>query len=164
MKKRYLMILALAGMIGVAFASPSQAGSTLVSTSASFSISSPPGTTATDFEFEFTPVDPISGLQITSTNLSGATISEGPADTIQIHFTAATSGEVNFSYSTAAAPDTIGLNTFFLSGTSNPVTKAQLNVSVTTGAVPEPTSVALLGIGMTGFLAFRRFRKRGSAA
>jgi hypothetical protein len=33
-----------------------------------------------------------------------------------------------------------------------------------TGTVPEPTSMALLGIGMTGFLAFRRLFKRNSVA
>jgi len=32
------------------------------------------------------------------------------------------------------------------------------------GSVPEPTSMALLGIGMTGFLAFRRLFKRNSVA
>jgi hypothetical protein len=32
------------------------------------------------------------------------------------------------------------------------------------GSVPEPTSMALLGIGMTSFLAFRRFFKRTPVA
>jgi hypothetical protein len=35
---------------------------------------------------------------------------------------------------------------------------------VTAASVPEPTSFALLGIGMTGFLAFRRFFKRPAVA
>ena len=33
-----------------------------------------------------------------------------------------------------------------------------------TTSIPEPSSIALLGIGMTGFLAFRRLFKRASAA
>jgi hypothetical protein len=44
---------------------------------------------------------------------------------------------------------------------------AGANVSVINqgfSAVPEPTSMALLGIGMTGFLAFRRLFKRTSLA
>jgi hypothetical protein len=37
------------------------------------------------------------------------------------------------------------------------------NGSFSQNAIPEPASFALLGIGMTGFLAFRRFLKRTSA-
>jgi hypothetical protein len=36
--------------------------------------------------------------------------------------------------------------------------------SVSSTAIPEPSSLALLGIGMTGFLAFRRLFKRPSVA
>jgi hypothetical protein len=42
------------------------------------------------------------------------------------------------------------------------ITTTALSFSV--AAVPEPTSMALLGIGMTSFLAFRRFFKRTPVA
>jgi hypothetical protein len=47
-------------------------------------------------------------------------------------------------------------------GGSNGASVSVVNQGFST--VPEPTSMALLGIGMTGFLAFRRLFKRTSAA
>jgi len=41
---------------------------------------------------------------------------------------------------------------------------SSVKIGIEAFAVPEPTSMALLGIGMTSFLAFRRFFKRGSIA
>jgi hypothetical protein len=41
---------------------------------------------------------------------------------------------------------------------------SSVKIGIEGTAVPEPTSMALLGIGMTSFLAFRRFFKRGSVA
>jgi hypothetical protein len=53
----------------------------------------------------------------------------------------------------------------FLSGGSAGETLSVITQAFSSsGSVPEPTSMALLGIGMTGFLAFRRFFKRPSAA
>jgi PEP-CTERM motif len=47
-----------------------------------------------------------------------------------------------------------------IGGTSTATSVSFVNQGFSTGAVPEPTSMALLGIGVTGFLAFRRLFKR----
>jgi hypothetical protein len=52
----------------------------------------------------------------------------------------------------------------FLSGGSNGETLSFVTQGFSSTAVPEPASMALLGIGMTSFLAFRRFFKRTNAA
>jgi len=50
-------------------------------------------------------------------------------------------------------------------GGSNGATVSIINQAFSsTGGVPEPSSMALLGIGMTGFLAFRRLFKRHAVA
>jgi len=50
----------------------------------------------------------------------------------------------------------------FLTGGSKGVTLSVITQAYS--SVPEPASIALLGIGMTGFLAFRRFFKKTSVA
>jgi len=51
-----------------------------------------------------------------------------------------------------------------LVGGSNGASISIFNQGFSSTGVPEPASLALLGIGMTGFLAFRRFFKRTSVA
>jgi hypothetical protein len=54
---------------------------------------------------------------------------------------------------------------FLFGGSSTPgVTLSVINQGFSGTSVPEPASFALLGIGMTGFLALRRFFKKSSAA
>jgi hypothetical protein len=49
-------------------------------------------------------------------------------------------------------------------GGSNGATVSVINQGFSGSSVPEPASYALLGIGMTGFLALRRFFKKTSVA
>ena len=49
MKRSFFLAVAAGLCATVAFATPSQAGSVLVDTTASFTLTSPPGATATDF-------------------------------------------------------------------------------------------------------------------
>jgi hypothetical protein len=49
-------------------------------------------------------------------------------------------------------------------GGSNGATVSIINQAFSSTGVPEPSSMALLGIGMTGFLAFRRLFKRHAVA
>lgn len=52
----------------------------------------------------------------------------------------------------------------YLSGGTKGVSLSAITEGFSSGTVPEPSSMALLGIGMTGFLAFRRLFKRAGVA
>jgi len=161
MTKRSVFLTVAAGLLAsVAFATPSQAASVL--TTATFSVTTPG--TATDVEVTYTPaVDPIGPITITGTGgLTGITTSEPAANTIEIKFdaAAATTGTLSWTFSTATA----GAVTFSSASLTGVTAGSQGTLSVAVSAVPEPTSMALLGIGMTGFLAFRRFFKRSAVA
>lgn len=163
-KRSFSWALALVVVAGLAFSTPSHAGMMLVTSDVQFTVVS--GGPATDITVTYTPaVDPISNLMLTpgmTGGLTGLAISEIGPNTIEITFNGAnaTNGtNLQWTYVTnQMAP-------LMVSGGLSPAGvkwTVSASVSETPLGVPEPTTFAILGIGMTGLLAFRRFFKKTS--
>lgn len=171
MKMRSLTLALAAGLLGsLAFATPSHAGSLMVTTTVNVGSLFPSGTpkTLTEIDITYSGVSGITGLN--GSNLQGglkipgytpesATVTSVGTDEIKIVF----AGPVSY-VSGSYTFDTTTMGTPSISMVKTTPTGVVVKTAVTTAAVPEPTSMALLGIGMTSFLAFRRFFKRGSIA
>jgi hypothetical protein len=163
-KRSFLLSMASAVVASLAFATPSHAGSmTLVTTD--FSFSQVPAT-ITDVTITYTAsVAPITDFTTVSSNIGPLTESAA-GSVVTINFGAISGGTATFTYETAA-PNPVGLISIAVSGlVGTPVLSSVAAVvfSSTVPSVPEPTSIALLGIGMTGFLACRRLFKRTARA
>jgi len=164
-KRSFFLTLALAALASVAFATPSHAGPMSIVTG--FSFSEIPAT-ITDVTITYTEAltpPAITDLTIGVNNL-GLTPSSVVAsgDQVTITFNPASGGAGNFTFETDSASP-IGFVSIVISGlVGTPVISSASAVVSSVAIVPEPTSIALLGIGMTGFLACRRLFKRTARA
>jgi hypothetical protein len=163
MSKRSFLFGTLVLLAGLASATPSRAGSVLT-TSISFTKATP-GLMSIELTYD-TPANTLSALSPVLTGAPGGTTPSSTLDmatsVVTVTFPG-TTGQGPFAYTFTL---TDSLNTpasLTPSFTPSNSSLTDFSFSVTQG-VPEPASIALLGIGMTGFLAFRRFRKKASAA
>jgi hypothetical protein len=156
MTKRSFLFAAAIAVASLAFSAPSHAGTVYNVTSDVLVITG----VATDVTENFS--GPVSGpVTVTGTTLTlvGAPIIAG--NTITFNFNPVGVGTYILDYMITGPVG--GLQ--FLGGTLSPAGGPQGGAAgVASPAVPEPTSLALLGIGMTGFLAFRRLFKRRAIA
>jgi len=160
--RRSFLFLAAGLLATVAFASPSQAGS-IITGVADFTIITPSTATATNVELTFSP-----GVLGSASDFSlPAGVTETIAgNVLSLHFAATGTENISFTFDSAAAPADVTLTaSLALSGLNKPVTLVSTVAGVSAvSSVPEPASVALLGVGMAGFFAFRRMFKRSATA
>jgi hypothetical protein len=151
MKQSLLLSLAAGLVASLALAAPSHAGP--VTVTGSWSV---PGATATEVDFLFsapvTAVDSFSGAPAPNP----PTIPPPPPNEVIFTYTpAVVGGALTFTVETTGMFLGGGINTESIIG--NPTSN---NFNFHTTSIPEPASIALLGIGMAGFFALRRMLKR----
>jgi len=163
MKKSFFLSLAAGLLASLAFTAPSQAGS-VVTTGLLFTNLSPAASTIV---INYAGAGTITNVQPELSVPIGATEALTLPNQITVTFASPASGPqaVAFTFDSttpyAIAPSVISVsNATATPGFQSIVTHLSFNQAV----VPEPASFALLGIGMTGLLAFRRLFKRTSVA
>jgi hypothetical protein len=161
----FFLTLAAGVVASLAFASSSRAGS-VIETGVTITPNGIGGT-AGDVEITYTGGTLTAGSPIAG-SISGSLAGDissisATSSTVTVDFTTATTGgNLVFSYNVASGAPTV--TSFNLTDTHNTTFLHPLGLSVGSQitSVPEPSSMALLGIGMASFLAYRRFFKRAA--
>jgi hypothetical protein len=163
--RRSFLFLAAGLLASLAFVSPSQAGST-IETEGHFSLAGTGVISANDLEFTYSPgvLPPLGAIIVNSTTFTSLTASSS-GNTLTFFFTPTASGSIDFTFTSAADPTSVFLYGTQVTGVVGKVSgiSQEGHIVAVIGAVPEPTSMALLGIGMASFFTYRRLFKRHSA-
>jgi hypothetical protein len=146
----------------VAFATPSQAGSTHLTTMASDLFATPAGATSSEIDITWLAATGTISPPVTlSSTLTGVTYNV-VGGTVEIHFNPAITGGVDFTFNASGPPYGVNIADVFITGLSQGGNGGAVMVTFT--AVPEPPSTVLLGIGKLGLVTLSRFFKRPTAA
>jgi hypothetical protein len=178
MMKRSFFLMAACGLLAsLAFSAPSQAG-TIVTTTVSYGSLVPASTASvTEVDFTYTGAGTITNLS--SFNDGALAYDSGTGGffpvTAGLSFMAPDEVKLTFSPGATWFSGSFTFNSTTPYSTADTISVAYVTtpggqsltqdvLSFNNAGVPEPTSMALLGIGMTSFLAFRRFFKRNPVA
>lgn len=176
MSRRSFFLAPIFGLLAsLALASPSMATPMyVVNVQEGFNVSNATFTpTITSVTYTFSGLDTVSGLSVNARGVTSPfayvdpTIGSNGTTTVTISYSPAVLlAGGSFSFDTLSTTSNVTLIASEIKLVSAMVTAASGNTLMsdnlhfTVLSVPEPNSMALLGIGMTSFLAFRRFFKR----
>jgi len=154
MSKRSFLFGTLVLLAGLASATPAHAAS-VITTSINFTTATPG---LTEIDLTYSGVGVLSGL--TPTSFSGGTATL-VGSVVELKFVPANVGPFAFTFTMQDSTNTPASLSPTFTPSNSEFTGFGFHI---TQSVPEPGSLALIGIGMTGLLAFRRFFKKTSAA
>jgi hypothetical protein len=173
MNQRLLSLAA--GLLAILpFSTPSLAGS-IVFINSTLGPPIPAGvTTITELDVTFTPAaSPFSDLTLTTPPSAGGSTISSTSDIVKVMISPSASaayillgqGFAQFQFDVPLDPATAMADirvtsTTWITNVGNETGQTTVSFAL----VPEPTSLALLGIGMSGLLAFRRLFKRSVVA
>jgi len=140
----------------------SAAANTMVDVSISYVVSAPAGEKINDAFLSTTggPLNGGTGSYVVNETLTNAT-TFAPITTL---IASGPGGSPSDLVSFAGVQSILVSKDIALFGGSQGVSLSVITQAYSSTTVPEPASLALLGIGMTGFLAFRRFFKKTAVA
>jgi hypothetical protein len=177
MRKRSLLAaLPVALLMGLVGGTPSQAASTLVTVDTTLVITSTQNiseiqvTMAASAEpfTNLTLLYPPAALAGASIGSTGNVVTITPGATANSAFQILLQAEGTFSFVTnmdiSAASAAFQYTTTSVFTETNPSGTPAGSVTVSFASVPEPPALTMLGIGVAGFLAFRRFFRRPTTA
>jgi len=163
MTKRSMFLVAALGLyVSSVFVSPSHAGSVYLTEVVFVNTS---GKAANDFEATFTGTGgTISDITVYNPP-AGNTTSVTGGNTVVIDFSPAlgTGKVLDFSFETQFGSIAFSSGIWTYKVGAPIASAAPLYINTTLLSVPEPASMALLGIGMASFFAFRRFFNKQNA-
>jgi hypothetical protein len=148
--RRAFLFLAAGLLASMALAGPTHAG--LITVTGTYDISP-----ASVLELEFAFSSAVSAPTGTSSSPVGTFSASGNDVLFDLPAPGASSGSLSFTVMTTGFYEGTSVTSF----TGIP---AGFHLNFTPTAVPEPTSMALLGIGMAGFFTYRRLFKRPATA